>query len=105
MQADRVEAPFGERRGHAHEGCEALLPGGDRVGLVEAADVGDLTPQPFERRVGLQARVDEHRPIAGGPGHDRPVGGARVDERHRLGQPGEHVERDQLGVDPVERVR
>ena len=52
LEVQRVEPPLVQPLGRRGERVGPLVPGGDRVGLVEPADVGDLLPQPVERLLG-----------------------------------------------------
>jgi pyrimidine operon attenuation protein/uracil phosphoribosyltransferase len=54
------------------------------IGLVEAADVDDVLPEPLERLVGVEIRVDDLRPAAGRVGRERPRDRPVVDRLERL---------------------
>ena len=81
------------------------LPGLERIGLVEPADVHDLLPEPRERRVVVEVGEAEPGPGQGRVGDDRPVDRALVDDRVRLLDARQLVAAGALRVEPVERAR
>src|SRR3954470_10664492 len=58
FEVQRVEPAPVERLGCAPELLESLFPGGDRVRLVEPANVLELRPERRERLVRLELRVN-----------------------------------------------
>ena len=64
LEVDGVEIGVVQRLGRTLELVDALLPCLERIGLVEAADVPDLLPQPLERRIVVQVG-EESRAQAG----------------------------------------
>jgi hypothetical protein len=103
-QLDRVEAMLVQRVCGRLQGHDALVPGGLRVGLVEAVDEAELLTQLLVGRVRREARVDELRPVRMRAGDGAPVGRAVVYDLGRLLERGELVAAEQLGVEPVEGV-
>ena len=73
LEVERVEVPIVQPSRRSAQCLCALAPGGDRIGRVEPADVRDLFPQPVERLLGRQLRIDEPRPRLGGARDHRPV--------------------------------
>jgi hypothetical protein len=69
VEAHGVEPELVQPLGAGLESGDVLVPGLDRVLVVEPARVGDGVPEP------LQVRLAEHRlrPTLGGRGDDRPV--------------------------------
>ena len=83
----------------------ALAPGGDRIVLVEPADVRQLLRQPGERRLALELGMDERGPGLGRERHDRPVDEPLVDDHEPLADIGELVAAGSSRIDPVQDPR
>ena len=66
LVVQRVEAARGEPLGHGDELVRARAPGGDRVLLVEPADVHDLLPELGQRRRRARGRGARASAQAGG---------------------------------------
>ena len=105
LEVQRVEAQLAEPLADAGEHVLALPPRRDGIGLVEPAHVQDLRPQPLERRVGLELRIDERRPGQRRARHRGPVRRARVDDLARLAQERQLVAPGALRVEVVEQTR
>ena len=105
VEANRVEAPFGEACRRAVEDARSLAPRRHGVVAVEPADVRDLLPEAVVRLVGVELRVDERAPGARRRRGHAPVRRALVDDLAGAGQVGQHVPSGPRRVDPVERVR
>ena len=104
LEADAVEVERVELGRRRQQLVEAARPGGDGVGFVEAADVGDLVPQPFQRGVGLEVGEHELRPAGGRTRRGRPVRRALVEHLPALADIGKPIAAEQRGVDAFERV-
>ena len=101
---ERVETKSIEGGGVGGELGEPFVPGGLRVGLVEAHDVPDLAPETLVALLRLELRVGDARPVARRARDDAPVRRALVDHAHGLLQPGELIAAEPLAVEIVERV-
>ena len=83
----------------------ALAPRGDRIVLVEPADVEQLLRQPGERRLAVELGIDEVGPGLGGERHDRPVDEPLVDDLEPLLKIGKLVAAGALRIDAVQDPR
>ena len=83
---------------------DTLVPGGDRIGLVEPQDVPELGPEALVGFVGAKPGEDHLRPVGMRAGNDAPVRGAVVDHSHRLLDPGQEIPPETGAVEAVESV-
>jgi len=104
LEVDGVEVPLAEPARDALQHLAPLLPGGDRIVLVETADVDDLLPELVERGPGVEVGVHELGPLRGRPGRDAPVHRALVDHRRPLLDAREDVASEALGIEVVEEM-
>ncbi len=79
-----------------------VVPGGDRIGLVQAEHVRELVGQ-LRERLAVEVGVDLRRPGRRRVGDDRPVRGAVVDDRARLLQARQQVAAGACRVEVVEQ--
>jgi hypothetical protein len=94
LVVEGVEPALGQPVGGGDEEVRALAPGGDRVLLVEAADVHQVALEPRQRLLVREVRVHEPRPCRRRARRDRPVGRAVVDDLPRLLQGREAIAPD-----------
>jgi len=104
LEVDGVEAPLPEPARDTLQHLAPLLPGGDRIVLVEAADVDDLLPELAERGLRVEVGVHELRPLRGRPGRDAPVHRALVDHRRPLLDAWEDVAPEAPRIQVVEEM-
>jgi hypothetical protein len=90
-EPQRREPEGVEPPGRGPQLLAARAPRRRRVRLVEAADVGDLLPQPLGRGLGREVRVDEGGPGRIGAGHHGPVDLGRHGHLDRLAHRGQAV--------------
>ncbi len=103
-EAEGVEVERVEAAGDLPDLLDPLVPGGGGVGLVQAADVDDVLPEPCERFVGVELRVDDPRPGTRGVGGERPRDRAVVDHLEHLLDGRQLVAAGAAGVDAVEQA-
>ena len=102
VEANCIETALAQARGDRMEGLVAVAPGGDRVVLVEAADVHQFFREPGEGRVTSEVREDQIRPGLGWEGHYRPVDEPLVDDHESLLEIGKLIAAGALRIDAVE---
>ena len=90
-QFDCVEAVSGQPCGVVVQSRHALIPGGERVGLVEAQHVLKLAPELLIRLVRRQIGMDERRPRRMRRRDEAPVGRALADDLECLLHARQHV--------------
>ena len=104
LVVQRVEAALGQALGGRDEEVRARAPGGDRVVLVEAADVEQVASSCASAASGVEVGEDDLRPRGRRAGRDRPVRRAVVDDLAGLLERREAVAADARGVEVLEQA-
>ena len=99
-ESQGVEVELVETRRGLPDLLDPPLPGADRVGLVEPADMLEIPPESVDRRRRLELREDDRCPSLRCEGRDRPGDGALVDELEGLLQARQSVSARPRRVDP-----
>src|SRR5205085_2456826 len=103
-EAQRVEIELVEAGRRLPDLVAPPPPGCGRIGLVEAADVLEVSPQRLDRRRRLELREDGLRPGLGRERRDGPRDRAVVDDLEDLREAREPVARGAHGIDSVQEA-
>jgi hypothetical protein len=105
LEVQRVEAASVQPPRRRSQRAGPLVPGRDRIGLVEPADVLDLLPEPVERLVRREVGEHEPGPRVGRARDDRPVRRSLADHGQDLLREGKLVAAGTVRVEIVEQAR
>ena len=105
LEVERVEVECVEPARVLPDLLDSGLPGAGRIGLIEAADVLDVVPEPRERFGLVEIRVHHARPARRRIRRERPRDRALVDRPEGLLDRRQAIEPGPGRVDPVEQAR